>query len=199
MFFLNSSLIGIVLLLLYMLWIVHGVVRERDNYKRANGKLEVENKGLKDQLSTLRDEVEQEDLIFYSDRIESLRRHVARLKHQVNRLPVGKSVRVVESRIGTFAIAKQENGYYSRAALFVYFPIGFGFSQEVADAFRHETNNRYLMDPAPRSSDGGDDTADAIITAGLGFDALIRPRDLDEVAGVLSTIIVHPKGVTASG
>ncbi len=142
---------------------------------------------------------------FHSQQLTDLHRVINRLHGQVFRIPRGKNVRELDTPIGRFVICRSR-GYFCDSAIFVYFPIGFGFSQEIADVVRKETEGRFIMDPAPGSSSGGDNAADAIITAGLDHQAFLEgkqgyfkesfPPDLDEMADILTRVIKYPVGVT---
>jgi hypothetical protein len=132
---------------------------------------------------------------------------IAHLKRRANRLPVGDYVREVNTPIGTFCIM-QLGGYYGDSAVFVYFPQGVGMRTDIVEAFHKAMNGKFYMDPAPGSSNGGDDLADAIITAGLDWDAYQRGEkgyfkcsespQLDDVARVLTNVITQPIGCTTT-
>ncbi len=176
----------------------------------CNRSLDKRNDELDFQVSKTKENIAAELLEPYRRRhhtiVEGLNERLMRAYDLCFRLPIGQRTRIVDSPIGSFAI-RTIGGYYGESAIFVYFPIGFGFSTEVAKAVHEATDGAFVMEPAPGSSDGGDGCADAIITAGRDYAAFQRgkqgyfkmspPPDLDDIAAVLGRVIVHPIGVTA--
>jgi hypothetical protein len=109
----------------------------------------------------------------------------------VNRLPNGPNSREVRSPRGTFAITKVDGGY-ENGNIFVSFPPGVGFIEDLANAFHDETEGRYIMRRPQPSACGGSDNADAIIRAAFHDHPLngthaIRP-DLDETRNLLEEL-----------
>ena len=78
---------------------------------------------------------------------------------------IAKHPRTVETDAGDFVL-RALDGYYGDKALFLYAPIGVGFSAEIANAFYEASDGMFLLEPAPGNSQGGDSLADGIISAG---------------------------------
>lgn len=81
------------------------------------------------------------------------------------KLPRGMK-RTVRTPAGDVELRTGE-GYYQGTGIFVTFPEGFEYSEELAVAFYTATDGQFHMDVAPPSSSGGEG-GDAIITAGRG-------------------------------
>ncbi len=175
-------------------------------------RLEVENGKLATELyyadSRRRKQIMADVIAWHGERLPALQAEVTKLQSSVSRLPSPSAMnRSIVTPAGLIHIEKA-TGYFGGLALFVYFPQGVGFSSEIARAFGQATEYKFVMEPAPPTSNGGDDCADAIISCGTDqFDRTRRygryigmeqsKPDLHKVAAIFEAIVVHPAGVTA--
>lgn len=125
--------------------------------------------------------------------IKQLKADKAELMTKANRLPKNKYVRHVNTPIGPFAI---ETNFLGRIGTNVWFPQGFGYSSEIAEALSGVTDGKYRMQPA-REVEGADVTADAFIAPFLSED---RHKDtvveVNYMLKLLSEIIIRDGSLT---
>ena len=139
-----------------------------------------------------------------TEKIETLEDRLRIMAGYAFRMPTGPNVRLVNSPIGIFAIEAVTSGYFTNCAIYVYLPLGFEYTPEMADQFRARTGGKFLLD-RPRHND----LAGAIITAGLDYEAHLAGRqgyfkdgtcpDLDETAAILASMsYLTPAGALVS-
>lgn len=101
-----------------------------------------------------------------------IRRRIERQGEEPYQLPDDRASRLLSTSVGEITL-QAASGYHRGTAIFVFFPSGFKLSKELAACFTKLTDGEFQLDPAPGSSNGGNDNADAIISAGLDHSAYL--------------------------
>jgi len=144
--------------------------------------------GLLDQLAEVPAEC---DLVFAEDSTED--------SGQPYRLGTDESATI--HTLGGEIKLRAAVGYFGGTAIFVYLPKGYTLPEGFAAAFLAATRKEFVLQPAPRSSMGGDNDADFMISAGTDWEAHCRGErgyfkvssaphfeDTNDKAGTVSTM-----------
>lgn len=99
-----------------------------------------------------------------------------RADEEVINLPEDPRPMVLKTSIGEVTLCPA-TGYYDDKAIYVFLPEGRRLTKQLANAFSLQTDGRFQLEASPSSSQGGNDEADAIISAGIDYCAFLAHQD----------------------